>query len=59
MGGFGGAFDDFVEEVADAETEAGRDGEDSGQGDEDVVEDEVGVVGRVDQLYDFVDIEAG
>lgn len=57
--GLGGFGDGFVEEVADVEAEAGGDGEEAREGDEDVRDDEVGVVGGVEQLDDFFDIEAG
>lgn len=57
--GLGGFGDGFVEEVADVEAEAGGNGEDAREGDEDVGDDEVGVVGWVEQLDDFFDIEAG
>lgn len=57
--GLGGFGDGFVEEVADVEAEAGGDGEDAREGDEDVGDEEVGVVGGVEELDDFFDVEAG
>ena len=57
--GLGGFGDGFVEEVADVEAEARGDGEDAREGDEDVGDDEVGVVGWVEELDDFFDVEAG
>ena len=57
--GLGGFGDGFVEEVADVEAQPGRDGEDAREGDEDVGDEEVGVVGGVEELDDFFDVEAG